>query len=64
MCKTQYNLSKSQMHRSCVFVLFFSRADLHCPASSHSGNIRALMQERKHVEIPGTLQNLPECNGL
>lgn len=48
----------------CTSAAVFSFVDLHRLASSHSGNIRALLQEREYAEVPRALQNLPECHGL
>lgn len=46
------------------FYVIVYLSDLHGFASSDSGHLRALLQEREHAQIPRTLQNLPERNGL
>ena len=55
---------ETQTCAKCVCHLSTFYSDLHGSTSSHSGHIWAFLQEREHVEVPRTLQNLPECNGL
>ena len=57
-----FKLKPKHVLNVCFTSTFYS--DLHGSTSSHSGHIRALLQEGEHAEVPRTLQNLPECNGL
>lgn len=46
------------------FPSFNSSPDLYSSAALDPRHFRALMQKRKHAQIPGIVQNLPECPGL
>ena len=55
---------ETQTCAKCVCHLSTFYSDLHGSTSSHSGHIWAFLQEREHAEVPRTLQNLTECNGV